>query len=121
MRQNFVLILKVFALAVFAAWLYIFAINLRFDPPAIPPQELVERNGERKIVTFEECADATGSLILDLLPPKCMTEDGVLFTSWQEAGQFCAQVITPARNPKTGETRDFPTPCDVPEEWKPVR
>lgn len=29
----------------------------------------------------------------------------------------CIQVITPARNSQTGEVRDFPTPCDVPEGW----
>src|SRR3989344_1385716 len=31
--------------------------------------------------------------------------------------EFCIQVITPARNAQTGEVRDFPTPCDVPEGW----
>ena len=31
--------------------------------------------------------------------------------------EVCIQVITPARNPATGEVRDFPTPCDVPEGW----
>ena len=31
--------------------------------------------------------------------------------------EFCIQVITPARNPQTGEIRDFPTPCDIPEGW----
>lgn len=30
----------------------------------------------------------------------------------------CVQVITPARNRQTGEVRDFPTPCDVPEGWE---
>jgi hypothetical protein len=30
----------------------------------------------------------------------------------------CSQVITSAYNPKTGETKDFPTPCDVPDGWK---
>jgi len=29
-------------------------------------------------------------------------------------------VLTPARNPRTGECRVFPTPCDVPEGWVPV-
>lgn len=33
----------------------------------------------------------------------------------------CIQVITPARNPETEETRDFPTPCDVPEGWEIIR
>lgn len=36
----------------------------------------------------------------------------------QRRTEFCIQVITPARNPETGETRDFPTPCDVPEGWE---
>ncbi|GEM_PF-5940388 len=34
-----------------------------------------------------------------------------------ETGVACIQVITPARNPQTGEIKDFPTPCDVPEGW----
>ncbi|MBX4191820.1 MAG: hypothetical protein KW804_03405, partial [Candidatus Doudnabacteria bacterium] len=32
----------------------------------------------------------------------------------------CIQVIQTAKNPKTGEVRDFPTPCDVPEGWVKV-
>jgi hypothetical protein len=31
--------------------------------------------------------------------------------------EVCIQVITPARNPLTGECRVFPTPCDVPDGW----
>lgn len=33
------------------------------------------------------------------------------------AQEVCAQVITHAYNPTTGEEMDFPTPCDVPEGW----
>jgi len=33
----------------------------------------------------------------------------------------CIQVITPAKNIKTGEVRDFPTPCDVPDGWEVIR
>ena len=29
----------------------------------------------------------------------------------------CIQVITPARNPATGEVREFPTSCDMPSGW----
>jgi len=29
----------------------------------------------------------------------------------------CIQVITPAYNPTTGEEKEFPSPCDVPEGW----
>lgn len=39
----------------------------------------------------------------------------------EDEGVVCIQVITPARNPETGEVRDFPTPCDVPEGWDVVR
>lgn len=31
---------------------------------------------------------------------------------------ICAQVITKAKNTKTGEVKDFPTPCDVPVGWQ---
>jgi len=31
---------------------------------------------------------------------------------------YCAQVITPARNPQTGEIKEYPTPCDVPAGWE---
>src|SRR6266542_3540996 len=35
-----------------------------------------------------------------------------------EARPFaCIEMVTPARNPLTGECREFPTPCDVPEGW----
>ncbi len=37
------------------------------------------------------------------------------FTS---APRACIQVITPAKNLTTGEIKDFPTPCDVPEGWQ---
>lgn len=32
--------------------------------------------------------------------------------------EFCIQVVTSARNPETGEFKEFPTPCDVPEGWE---
>ncbi len=36
----------------------------------------------------------------------------------REQKQVCIQVITPAYNPETGECKEFPTPCDVPEDWE---
>lgn len=33
-------------------------------------------------------------------------------------GTMCIQVITPARNPVTGEVLDFPTPCSIPFGWE---
>lgn len=37
-----------------------------------------------------------------------------------DKGVVCIQVITPAKNPATGECREFPTPCDVPSGWVKV-
>lgn len=34
--------------------------------------------------------------------------------------EACVQVVTPAKNPATGECQEFPTPCDVPEGWEKV-
>lgn len=36
----------------------------------------------------------------------------------RDSGTACIQVITAAQNPATGEVRDFPTPCDVPQGWE---
>lgn len=38
-----------------------------------------------------------------------------------QENEFCIQVVTPARNPQTGEIREFPTPCDVPEGWEVIQ
>lgn len=32
----------------------------------------------------------------------------------------CIQVITPAKNPQTGECKEFSTPCNVPSGWTVV-
>lgn len=37
-----------------------------------------------------------------------------------ETGRVCIQVITPAINPLNMECREFPTPCDVPMNWKKI-
>ena len=41
--------------------------------------------------------------------------------SSKDSQKICAQVITPAKNTKTGEMRDFPTPCDVPTGWEVIK
>ena len=35
--------------------------------------------------------------------------------------EICAQVITSARNPETGDIQEFPTPCDVPKNWEVIQ
>jgi hypothetical protein len=44
----------------------------------------------------------------------------LLLAEGGDNGVICAQVITPARNPETGEIREFPTPCAVPDGWQPI-
>lgn len=39
----------------------------------------------------------------------------------QKETEKCAQVITPARDPKTGTIREFPTPCAVPQGWELIQ
>ncbi len=39
------------------------------------------------------------------------------FEKSADSGTLCAEVITSARNADTGEIREFPTPCDVPQGW----
>ena len=34
--------------------------------------------------------------------------------------ELCIQVVTEARNPKTGEVKTFGTPCDVPKGWEEI-
>jgi len=48
------------------------------------------------------------------------TEDlqfGEVVQGFEGDGELCAQVLTDARNPQTGEIQTFPTPCAVPEGW----
>ncbi|MEK7212383.1 MAG: hypothetical protein AAB686_01775 [Patescibacteria group bacterium] len=88
------------------------------------------------INSFEDCAKA-GYPILESYPPQCKTPDGQTFTGKAMVTlppdgkslaprpkndlRMCVQVITPAKNPETGEIREFPTPCDVPPGWTPLQ
>lgn len=45
----------------------------------------------------------------------------IIFAFTTPTDFFCVQVITPAKNPKTGECREFSTPCAVPEGWVKVK
>lgn len=65
--------------------------------------------------SFASCV-AAGYPILESFPPKCKVSESKVFVE-PRRGTFCAQVMTPARNPTTGETGVFPTPCDVPLGW----
>ncbi len=49
---------------------------------------------------------------------KCVNNKCVIPTCAEP--EVCIQVITPAKNPRTGECKEFPTPCDVPTGWEKV-
>ncbi len=40
------------------------------------------------------------------------------FKILKSGNEYCIKVITPAKNPKTGEIRNFSTPCDIPQGWE---
>ncbi|MDP3947701.1 MAG: DUF5667 domain-containing protein [bacterium] len=79
------------------------------EKPATPPStpRLVP-----EIKNFEECVKA-GNPVLESFPPQCKTRDGRMFR--EEVA--CIQVIQPAKDPKSGICKEFPTPCDVPLGW----
>ncbi len=57
------------------------------------------------------------SFALEVYAESLVDESQLIVDSGEEV---CAQVITPAKNPATGECRKFSTPCDVPEGWVTV-
>lgn len=74
----------------------------------------------RKAIIFGAVAAAAVMLaVLVLLNEAKKTEPSTDIS--QDQNQACIQVITPARYLVTGEVRDFPTPCDVPEGWIPIK
>lgn len=90
---------------------------MRGDAPAQIGENPTETPSENPIVTFDQCVEA-GNPRMESFPEQCRTQDGVLFVNWRSTDQMCAQMITPAKNPETGEVREFPTPCDVPQNWE---
>ncbi|MFH1127675.1 MAG: hypothetical protein ABIG84_04715 [archaeon] len=48
---------------------------------------------------------------------KHKSDDTLIAPDADTGGHMCIQVITPAKNPSTGECREFRTPCDVPQGW----
>lgn len=84
----------------------------------------------QNITDFESCAKA-GYPIMESFPERCTTPDEKTFTrelTEEEKeklqppsnNEFCIQVITPAKNPQTGQCKEYPTPCDVPQGWEKV-
>lgn len=55
-----------------------------------------------------------GGVLMSTDPALAPTEGAVEMVE----PEVCAQVITFARNPVTGQCEAFPTPCDVPEGWE---
>jgi hypothetical protein len=58
-----------------------------------------------------------GSMTMLFMMPQSVYAPSHPVKSDDGGGQICIQVITKARNPTTGEVKNFPTPCDVPKGW----
>jgi hypothetical protein len=54
-------------------------------------------------------------------PASLPTPQTATTTPNTDTDTVCAQVITSARNPDTGDITEFPTPCDVPEGWDVIQ
>lgn len=62
---------------------------------------------------------AVGALVF--LAEKYVVPEGAnTHPSTNTDNTVCAQVITSARDPKTGYIKQYPTPCDVPEGWEVI-
>lgn len=72
-------------------------------------------NKEHQINSYQSCI-AAGYAMMKSKPPKCQSGEGLVFVEYES----CIQVIAQAKNPQTGEMRDFPTPCDIPEGWQKI-
>lgn len=119
------IIYSIIAIIVLVGLLYVlgnvgFFDNLTKESPLLPNQKT------GTIHSFETCVEA-GYPVMESYPMRCITPEGQEFISPidnrgpNDDGTFCIQVITPAQNPQTGETREFPTPCDVPEGWEIIQ
>lgn len=89
---------------------------------------------QKSINSFEDCAKYYP--VMESYPGQCNTPDGRHFVQQlsdekkkklipptdisTDSGKICAQVITLAKDPETGECKEFPTPCEVPEGWEKV-
>jgi hypothetical protein len=67
------------------------------------------KNNVYDTVTEGQTCDDTLNAIFKTYKPNADTQSG--------GSVSCTQVITRAKNNKTGEIKDFPTPCDVPDGW----
>jgi len=54
-------------------------------------------------------------IILTGLGVLCLAKENAIIDL--DKNKICVQVITPAKNPVTGECKEFPSPCDVPSGW----
>lgn len=92
----------------------------------IPPQGRISRFVSELVsdapANFMGSLRITGDIAVAVSAVSVLLPEG----KWEDlpvvatAPGACIQVISPARNPRTGECRNFATPCDVPEGWESV-
>lgn len=54
----------------------------------------------------------------NVVPTAATVSPTLSLTTVPDDGEICIQVITRAKNKKTGEEKDFPNPCSIPDGWE---
>lgn len=54
-------------------------------------------------------------------PVKSITIEEEFQKQESKNDKFCIQIIVDAYNEETGECKEFPTPCDIPKDWKAIK
>jgi hypothetical protein len=75
----------------------------------------IDRSPPRGNVFYRICAITFAKEVYCSRVQKINTE-----TAPDSEPVFCIQVITPAIDSASGECKEFPTPCDVPDSWETV-
>lgn len=83
-----------------------------------PPTHMANEHSLKPLWVGIACMAAGVALIYWVFHSGDSTTDE---QSETDGGVVCAQVITPAKDPDTGEIVEYQTPCDVPDEWEVVQ
>lgn len=93
--------------------------NLRAFLYKVANNMVIDLSRKKKSLSIEDLAEKGFDPLVEERP-KIQQRLDIGATATSTSPVVCIQVITPARDPQTRETREFPTPCDVPEGWEVI-
>ncbi len=105
------------ALAAIVAGIYYWQTTRQIPAVVQAPTHQDDKKDMVIVNSFTSCVSA-GYPVMESSPEQCRTPDGLTFV--KPIG-YCIQVIAEAKNPATGEIREFPTPCDIPVGWQETK